>query len=140
MPQNIVDKVGKSNFHSFVQSHRIEMLSVVWKYSGNILVIKLPYCGRSPVFPVNFRLNSDPRSTVSDRASVEVLLVVFVVVDISLGHFYQRTQKRSWDLMAKVNSIKVKKITRFLLSNYTVHLGSLNLTTRCPNKKITFTY
>ena len=22
------------------------------KYAGNILVIKLPYCGRGPVFPV----------------------------------------------------------------------------------------
>ena len=120
--------VTKTNFQSFVQSHKIEMLSVVWKYSGNILVIKLPYCARSSVSLVNFRLSSDPRSTVSDRASVEVLLVVFVLLVISLRQFYQRTQKSSWDLMAKVNSIKIKKITRFLLSNYSVHLESLNLT------------
>ena len=84
------------------------MLSVVWKYSGNILVIKLPYCARSSVSLVNFRLSSDPRSTVSDRASVEVLLVVFVLLVISLRQFHQRTQKSSWDLMAKVNSIKIK--------------------------------
>ena len=29
-------KVGKSNFHSFVQFHSMEMFSVLWKYSGNI--------------------------------------------------------------------------------------------------------
>ena len=36
---NFLEKVEKSNFHSFVQFHRMEMLFVVGKYSRNILEI-----------------------------------------------------------------------------------------------------
>ena len=51
----------KSNFHSFVQFHSMEMFSVVWKYSrktlvlfpGNFLEIKRPYSWRGPVLPVS---------------------------------------------------------------------------------------
>ena len=36
--RNIVKKgLKKSNFHSFVQFHSVEMLSLVWKYSRNTL-------------------------------------------------------------------------------------------------------
>ena len=37
---------------SFVQLHCMEMFSVVWNYSRNILEIKLPCYGRDPVYPV----------------------------------------------------------------------------------------
>ena len=51
---NIVE-VGKSNFHTFVQFHSghrnvFRGMEMFKKCSGNILEIKLPYCGRGPVF------------------------------------------------------------------------------------------
>ena len=40
---------------------------MVWKYSRNILEVKLPYCARSPVFPVSLILGSRVTASVDSN-------------------------------------------------------------------------
>ena len=70
---NIVEKDW--NFHSFVQFHSMEIFK---KYSGHILEIKLPYCGRGPVFSsgeVNQARNRSDTQINRDREAIKSLYI-----------------------------------------------------------------
>ena len=65
--------IGKSNFLSFVQLHSMEM----FRWYGNILEIKLPYCVRGPVFPVVLRVLSELNCSVKRSYSCKFIVAIF---------------------------------------------------------------
>ena len=50
--REITGKSGRPYLGNIVEKFP-EMFYVIWKHSRNNLEIKRPYCGRSPVFPLN---------------------------------------------------------------------------------------
>ena len=76
--ENIVEKVGKSNFRSFVQfkemfpemyGNVLRFMEIFQKYSGNILVLKFP--------AILWK-----RSSFSSAEPGEKVVKVFVIVDV----------------------------------------------------------
>ena len=56
----------------------MEMYSVLWNYSRNILELKLPCCGRGPVFPVNVLMfvSSQSMTTLALNYSIYISIKI----------------------------------------------------------------